>query len=500
VVGVEADLGRLRTQVALLGPSASSVAAAAATATTQASWFIDRVNGSSTASGLDDANPVDSAATIRSRWTGGIAGARPQIGDVATITITWLTEAAVQPDVSDPIAVLLDVDFSTHTTMILRLNTSTVVLSGTLASASSFARTASQGQILITDAAVSDFSPFAPGLFHDITTGAVAWLYEPKTTEPTGLVTKGKTPRTAGVQALTTDAPINAGDSYEILAFPRVYFGADSLTRQFPSAGPNGAEAKIFIYRLHDSTQGGGSFGDTWRPQTSGCAKNGSGVTILLQECLIEQGWQVAQGLVFFYNCGHASAVADSGAIGRTDVILDAGFAYQGFEADGSSVIKVAGDFLLDGNAVLEASNGGLLFIESFSRWGTTGPAINILGGRAHIQSITGGPVVTYGTVGAGNPVVGFFRDDVPGQLHIQGIGTAVAKMQWDSNVTNWAFPVASSGNSGWGFNQATGHYAGTADGVPCANTWAHLDAALNAPGFGAACIDPASGCLVHEN
>jgi hypothetical protein len=460
----------------------------------QPGWFIDRVNGSASNDG-SLMSPIDSATSIRQRWTNGLRGVRPQIGNVASITITLLNESPTQPDVLDPWSTLLDVDFSTNTVMILTSATQPVALSGVLASATVFARNSTQGQIQITDAAVADFSPFVPTLFHDKTTGAIAWAYEPRAASPIGIVSKGKAALTPGVSVFApADVGINTTDAYEFLTLPRMYLGTGSNTRQFPKSGALGAEASVFIYRLWCTSQGGGIFGDIWQPKNSGSFLNGVGVFIKLYECRMDQGWQPDAGVFGFYNCGHAQTSVIDGVAGPACVFLVAGFSYRGVQVGPGAVLNVGADFLIDGNAGIIVGHFATVFMDSFSRWGV-GRAITMDGGKLHIQGVFGGPVVTYGTVGPSNPVIFFTTDDIPSAVDI--LAPASSKMQWDSNVTNWAFPVGSSGNNGWGFNQATGRYCGASDGVPTTNTWAHLDAAINAPGFGGWCVDPQSMCVV---
>lgn len=457
-----------------VGPASASLS--------QATWYIDRVAGLSSNSGVDSAHPVDSAATIWSRWTGGVAGARPVIpASVSSITITWLKEAAAQPDVSDPVSVLLDVSFGGSTTLLFQSASQTVSYSGTLASVSAFARTASSGQILVTDTGISNYQPYVPLLIHDKTTGAVGWLYEPQVSSATGKISKGKVAETAGILSTPVDATVATGDAYEILTPPRIYMGNYSLSSNV-GLGPSGGGPLIYFYRLWATSQAGGAFGDSWTPSTSNTI--GTGPIIDLQESRFDQQVQAApSGILRISNSALTAPLATGaqGASANGVMQLLAGFSYGAFQTALSGEIEVDCDFLLDGNGQFVAQAAGNIFLGAWSRWGTTGPAVvSDFGSLVSAQNIFTSIHTEYGTVGASNPVyqVGFY-----GNVLYAGAGTAVATFGgWDSNVTN--FTLQGSGNSGWGFDQATGKYAGTADGSSAANTWANLDAAINSPGF----------------
>jgi hypothetical protein len=468
----------------------------------QPTWCIDRANVSTCASdtvndgllctcGTAGHGPMLSAAGIRSLWTGGVSGVRPLLPSM-TVTITWASQATVQPDVSDPLSVLMDVDIQ-NTTLILKGAAPAVAVSGTMATVSAFARTAAAGQIKITDSGVADFSLYSAksttngGLFHDKTTGAISWMYEPSASNATGILTPGRTAQVAGVGTRPTFLGIAAADLYEILTPVKVYFGTGSVTRQYPAGGPAGANGKILIYRLWGTSTG---FFDAWQPVITTSIYAGS--VIVAQESRIDQVIAVTYGNFLLLNCGLTSTASSNTAEGATALTLFAGFSYASvWISTYGAGIGFDGDHVSDGNQSLNPYEFGSILIGSWSRWGTGSNVPPIFGGiGGGIFRIThlfdaAGPV-TYGVVGPANEVIRFNGAQ---NLVTYTNGQAVAIFGgWDSNVVNWKFQGAATS---WAFNPATGRFAGAADGTPAANTWNLLDAAVNAPGYGGTVIDP---------
>lgn len=469
------------------------VVGAVNTALTQTTWFVDRVNGLATNSGLTGF-PVDSLATIINLWTGGIPGTRVRLPN-ATITITISVPAAVQPDIADPISAMMDLDIVGGPTILIQSGVLTVARSGTLASASAFARTSAAGQISVTDAGVADFSLYAcksttvGGLFHDITTGAVSWLYEPQTANATGKVDPGRTALTAGVQATPTPVAINTGDLYEVLTPVQVYFGAQCTVRNTQSSSsPSFSGARFVLYRLWGRSAGAG---DCWRPGTGGDVATSLGPNIEVQECRIDQRYVVDRGVVRFVNCA-MTASSINGVVGAGNLVILAGFTYGFVNAFYGGDLRVDCDFVIDGTGTISGTGAGAIFIGNMSRWAATGPAFGIEASAFHFQNVFEGQHVVYGTVGAANLVIKFTSHSNSGGVTYAGAGSAVATFQFDSNVTNFQFPV--SLNSGFGVDPATGLSVG-----PTTNTWAHLDAALGAgTGFGGAARDPTTGDVLR--
>lgn len=478
------------------------VVGTATAAINSAAWEIDPVNGSNTNSGAPG-SPLKTAAELKRRWQGDLAGARVLLPAI-TITVTAKTNA---PDFSDPWCVLLDVDQLGGGKLILQGDAPTVVINqGTLATASAFARTSASGQITITDAGVADYGPFAclqgAGLFVDTTTGGVGWLYSPATgASANGKISPCFAAQVAGTIGFNT-VPIAtaAGDRYNVLKCVSIYLGTESYYSTAPAPSAAGATAaRAAIYRLHLTRQSDFELCSLQTDETA---------VIALQECLIDPIW-VQIGGCYVINCWMNNNKGSHNTVQMRAVnqggIWQNGGAYASVLATGTNFgLQILGDYVFDvadgDNRAIRTTNGqslaagAALQLGNVSFWSSAGadPALDVAGGSTiRLTNGFGPSAILYGSLAGANDAAHVAEN---GCLEWTSSQTAVATFQ----LNNTTFKLNGSAN-GWAFDPATGLFGGAAAGAPTTVTAAHLDAAVNAPGFNHSAQDPASGARIQR-
>lgn len=389
----DARFKRLLAQIAQLFGLLGGSGGGTNSSLTQAVWWIDPILGKPNNPGTQ-ALPVDSAATIRSRWNAGIAGVRPTInptGGVVTFHIVGTLPT------SDPLAQLLDVDIANDGTMVFMGQPLAPAHTGTLASASAFARTSAAGQITITDAGVADFHPFVPNLFVDTTSGAVGFLVLPNSgASATGTISPGYSAQTAGVSAFPTPVTVSAGDAYKLQPLASAYLGSTFTVRAFPTESAI-VFPQVFFYRLHLTEV---FTGDSCTIQSAG------DVGIIFQECLLDQGQlAINDTFVQYVNCGFTDPVLSIIAANATGDAFG-GFAYKGLRAVASGFIGLDFDFVLTGtNQPHVANTYGTIEVGNTSAWiraGAGGQALACEGGTVSVGPLIQATAVFYGSVPGG--------------------------------------------------------------------------------------------------
>jgi hypothetical protein len=449
-------------------------------ATSQLVWFVDYVNGSNSNSGLTATSAVKTAAEIKRRWTGGVAGARVQL-PAATITITVLTSA---PDTTDPWSVLLDVDQAGPGQLIFQGAPLAPLHTGTISTVTSFARTSANGQITITDTTVPNWGAFPiPSLLVDTQAGTgVGWLYEPQTgSSANGIVSPLRALATAGTAADGGQIAINAGDAYQLVPLVSIYMGSGATYRTFPATGTG--QAVCSVRRLHITTS------TTFEPMQLH-PQDYAG--IFFQECQIDAGSALAD-LAILQNCWSTHFIEAFGSNISLPQFL-AGGTYNTLTVSTGYTI-VDRDFVFDTGA-----NGGLavsfgrgescfLRIGQASTWGLATAFTAVAGNSVRIAGLNAGGDVFYGKVGSGNPIFG-----VTDNAFLQGYGSG-SNLTTALNFDSSTFTINAQ-SSGFGFNTSTGAYVG-----PTTYTVAHVDASLGAgTGFGGFAIDPRTGAYVYSD
>lgn len=462
---IQAELDKLSHLVAL-ALSPQSLPPSAFAAQTQTVWWIDAVHGSPNNSGLVQAQAVDSWLTIAKRYTAGIPGLRPTFnptGGTCTIHVVGTTPT------SDPASVLLNAYYADAAQVNVVGVAQASIHTGTLTSASIFARTSAGGQIAITDATVADFHPFVPSLVLDTTSGAIGSLIEPHTgSSATGHVTVGYSAQTVGVFPIQTQENFTTGDSYELVPLATIYLGSLIAIDTFPSATST-AQPQLSLYRLAFSAEVAGD---------SVLFTSGS-MSLLVQECISSQELICTEGIFgTFANVAALGAFASFiAAAGASINLIAGGGGYAGAVSGSGATILLDQDWALygDSNRPHIALNNGTISIGQSSAWFTGGPGeVLAIEGGCVVFSPSFSTCVFYGhsfgtsfivmTYNAGQPIF-------PGEL-VYPNTAAVATFQFNGT------PTIGMVSTPFSPNLATGVYVG-----PTLATAANLDATPAAAG-----------------
>lgn len=444
-------------------------------ATSQRTWFQSYATGNNNNDGLTAATAVKTAAEIKRRWQGGVAGTRVQLPAI-TITITGLDSA---PDNTDPWSVLLDVDQLGPGQLILQCADQAPSHTGTLSSASAFARTSAAGQIIITAADAPNWNLFPmPSLFLDTTAGGVGWLYEPlSVASANGNVSPNRSAATPGT---TADAArtVSTADNYQLVPLVSIFMGSGATYRCSP-AQPAANNCVATVRRMRLIKSPAASF-DTIQIVPQNFA------AIFVQECQIDAEWEMVNFTVL-QNCWSTSFLGASTYAQQNSCFLLAGGSYAGLSI-ASGVCVISNDYVFD-----TASNGGTAFfytrgqsalirIGTCSTWGLAQACSLVTGSLLRIAGFTASDIL-YGKVGGANPIF-----NANGNAVVQArAGDATWSSAFNLDSTSFLF---NSSNSAFGFNTATGVYVG-----PTTLTNAHMDAALAAgTGFGSQAVAPNLG------
>lgn len=379
---------------------------------TQDTWWVAPATGNDANDGTTFATAVATWAEIarRQRGVSGGPGARAILnptGGVVTYHVVGVTP------LTDPISVVLDVDFAQGSSATFIGESPVVLHAGTLATASAFARTTTAGQLKITDGAVLDFKAFVPSLFVDTMSGAVAGLAAPTAfqgSSATGIISPGYSAQVPQVTfPVPTPVTVSGGDTYELLSLSGGYLGSAFEVRIFPEATAT-QFTQVTFYRMHFTEEFSGDF----------CQFNQlGGLTIVFQECIIEQGHSVAVGsdIVIYQNCGFSDPFISVQATDAT-VNLLAGFRTAGSFALGSAVVFIDCDCALFTLRPDAAATGGQFTFGNVGSWlfGGGGEALSIessslivapqFQATAIYYGQTSGPVIVV-TLGTGGGTVG---------------------------------------------------------------------------------------------
>lgn len=456
-------------------------------------WWVDYANGDNKNDGLTQTTALKDTGEIRRRWTGGIAGVRPQL----------------------PTALLV-IEAPT-----------TVKRSGTInAVPNAFARTPT-GQQTVTDAGVADWTSDVDHMIHDTATNAIAYVSaggSPATLTHSHLAVDTTSLASLNLFGGLTAAAIGT-DAYEILdPLLSVYLGSDSFTRCVPSFQSTTIPVpKITVHIVSPSTALADPFSDPILPHLADIdllGQNGQaavvfqrlkaapqnfatdlayvngdgqfhffpiGSNIVFAECdLGSQAMRAGEG-VNFLNCRLPFLHGDDlqtpssnvlGGYGRVGVLL-------------GSRWTMDQDVYVLGRALLQAaSSGNGILIGNVGRYLAAGDPATIAiqtttvdGGRGstwNLSAVFDGVGVFYGTThGADIAQVG-------GVSRLYATGAAAATFVFDGGA-GATFQLGASNLNGYGFNTGTGAYVG-----PTTITVQHLDAALAVgAGFGGVAIDP---------
>jgi hypothetical protein len=447
--------------------------------TTVTQWWIDPVAGSDTNSGTSSSSPLATAAALATLWKGSVGGGRPILRPATGTTITINIVNSLHP--SDPIAPLLDVDLAEGTFLQFFGGAQAANLTGQIATANAWARTAANGQVKLTSAGV-DWSTHigAARLIQatGVSPAAVAWLYGGTAT---GLFTPGYSQQTAGVfSPAPTQTAFAAPQNFALVPLVTASIGDGFTTRTFPDpqqSDPATGGAVIF-YRM--------SLTNTDKNAT--VVFNCPGVEYILQEAEIDVvAVQVIAGLVttsngFFHNC--AVSVLGSGEVIGLDGGGVGGGTLASLTASQGGKVIVDLDFAVSSATAVTASEAAQITVGNAGFWVGAGgnAAYNAqTGGVVGVgKDITNANAVAYGSDG------GQVVDCQGGGTLYYGQATSVACFAF----TDAAFKMGGSTTAGFGFNAGTGALTG-----PTTFTFAHVDAALAAgTGFGGTALNVATG------
>jgi hypothetical protein len=451
--------------------------------TAQIAWFVNPLTGSDTNDGASPATALATVSQIGVRWRGVSGGGRPRLFPATGNTITINILAPL--NVVDTLSNVLDVDLEAGMQLNIFGAPTTVAHTGTLATASAFARTSAGGQIAITDGTVADYGPLVgtASLFTDTTTGAVAWLYSPVVgSSATGIVSKGKAAQVAGTPSFPADVAIAGGNAYTLQDVMVASLGEGFVTRSFPLDGASGG-ASVFFHRLH--------FIEAEPSNNGSVLFQSPTVTYTAQECEIDHSVLVYLGGVALVNCFTFEGGQLAAEGGQASLELYAGV-YQGLTSGqvlarlGAFVI-VDGDFALASGAPFGTVGGAFMLMGAWSRWNNGGTnALDVSGGTIVQGLQIAGISIGYGTATTDFAKIESSLSNAGAILFGTG-STAVAQFQFGATV---AFTNGVAGASGFTFDDTAGTFTG-----PTTNTLAHLDAVAGAgTGFGGVAIDPSSG------
>ena len=461
---------------------------------TQTTWFVNYATGNNANTGLTSGAALASVGEIRRRWNGGVLGVRPQL---PSLTYTITVAGAPANPYADPLQVLWDLDVCLGTTIDIEF-TPTVLHTGTIASVPNpFSQTAT-GQQTITDAAISNWTPYINMLLVDTTTGAACWITGALTAPARGVLSSAYEAVTVSslVNAINNDltpSSVNATDSYQILQLPNVYFGGQSLFRLAPggqdSAG--NSQANCLVRRAAGVANGPSDMlqveGNASFPATVQ-----TGATVSFVDCQFNQQRKLDMGGAYWINCAGLAQFPGQDNFTSIDFSAAVLSGYNTTSVTLGNGIFISNDFfVLNGGDIVfnDGQNaGGAVFITNIGRFLNGAPANNIFAvdQRGATFEITG---VIYGQTG-GDPIAILHNG---GALTVQGTAAATFITDGGSAAT-----FQMGGNSGLGFY----FDEPTATWLPAggkAITVANLDAARPG-GFGSTAIDPKSDCriLVH--
>lgn len=447
--------------------------------TTVIAWWIDFLTG-------DDNNPgtallpLKTIGALATLWRGTAGGGRPVLDPATGTTVTVHLESDF-PD-SDPLSQILDVDITDGNALII-VGAATVNHTGILATANTWARTVANGQVRITDGAVADFGAFigVSTLVHDVTTGAIAWLYGPDTgSSATGTCTPGYSAQTAGSFPSIVQTNFVVANAYTLASLPTVAVGQGFVTRSFPQEGNNGAQ--VFVYRLHLGNPPSNPQA-VFQSPTCGYA---------LQECQYDLQLEPALGAVVLANCfGYHTSVLPQ-ASGSVELLAG------GLQGQSGGLVRAAlgglaiidQDFAMQSDTPYSVGIDSSMIIGDAGFWtnGAATRALECSGGILLHNPLFGAEGVFYGT--DGGTVCTLPRGNGAGAVVLDSGVTAVNQFACShSNFT------CGGQTSTYGFDQAAGTFTG-----PTTCTFAHLDAALAAgTGFGGSAVDPQTGCTMSK-
>ena len=364
--------------------------------------------------------PLASAAELRRRWNGGIAGVRPQMPGL-TYAITVNGSVAAGHEFEDPLDVLWDLDAGLGLLMTISL-TPTVKRAGTiLAVPNPFSRTAT-GEQTVTDAGVADWTSDVDHLLA-ITNSpkkSVCWVSRALAGPARGVLTsvydsaESSPPFSSilnGGLAADTVAP---ADTYDILNLATCYFGNSSQFRMKGGKDTGTAgQAAVIVLNAHGLAQSGHDLlhveGDAIFPFL-----NLDGACVSFVNCRIDQTRDVQQGGVYWLNCFYSNGAHEADQLAGPQ---ETGAQLSGYGRRGVLLTDnwaVDQDyFSLDGFTIFSGDFGG----------GAFGPSIGQVGYFAHghvstqilgleqgawmniLSFFSAAPVVYGDTGGAGNLV-----------------------------------------------------------------------------------------------
>lgn len=451
---------------------------------TQATWWVDPVNGKPTNTGLTQAAAVDSFATIAARTLGqnAVPVFNPTGGTV-TIHVVSTTPQ------TDPLSVLLNCQLVNGATMIVEGVAQAPTHSGTIATASAFARTNAGGRIGITDGTVANFQPLVGALFVDATAGSVGFLAAPRTgSSATGTVSVPYSAQTPGVFPSPTIGTPTAGDSYQLLPLVGVYMGTELKPQSFPTAIANAST--VYLYRISPY---GAFAGDVFQVLADDF------VSVAFQECLFANvSPQVTgQGFALFINCGLAQTTGNSltVAAGGSCEVFGGGYCYNGYLCAIAANVTVDQDFAHygdQGTGNRPTTSFGNLTVGDASAWMTSGPGevLAIEGGAAVFTRIFRAGNVFYGN-STGNFIIQTFNEGspiLPSTIRIDNRQSATNTFAFNGTPT---FGMLSTPFT---VNLATGAFIG-----PTTPTVTTLDAVAGAgTGLAGLAWDLKTGCRIN--
>lgn len=488
------DESQARTWIAPLFTLNAIAGGSAVLPTQEVAWYINASTGSDTNNGTTPSTPLKTVAALANLWRGVSGGGRPVLTPATGSTVTVTLQSDIPA--TDPLAPILDVDLSSTganpVSLIIKGSAKTAAHSGTMATASAFARTSAGGQPKITDAGVADFAPFVgvASLLVDSTSGAVGWLYGPDSgASATGTLSVGYNAQTPGLAPSQAQTNYVGADAYTLADVTHASLGQGFVTRSFPQLSSNvsGQNASVFFYRLH-----------LVQPSNNDVVNLASDTVIYcFQECQNDHQIIADEGTILFANC---FSFHNLGLVSRGSAIIEyvAGGVLSG-EVNGT-ITAIAGgtiladqDFAVTSQASYQAADDGVLELGRIGFWVQAGgnAALECWGAVVRFTPIEEASTVFYGTDG-GTPIETIAS--ISGSASIiyfnDGSGTPAGNQFKFTNSTFQTGDLTSS----FGFDASAGTFEG-----PTTNTFAHLDAALAAgTGFGGQSIDPSTGSYIR--
>lgn len=464
----------------------------------QREWFVNYDDGDDANDGKTEETALADVAEIRRRWSGGIAGVRPQLPAIA---VTVDVSGSPSSPFSDPHSVLADIDAQPGFSMVVNA-TPTVKRAGVVATVpNAFARTPT-GEQTITDAGVADWTSDIDHPLHDTTTGAWTWVLMgtgTATINASRAASTGAAAETATVlQSGLSAAAVAAANAYEILTLPPAYFGTGSVFRMTPG---NGATTRLATIEFRRFDYGAVNSKDGLRVESQAqfVALNSIGAIVQFAECVCRPQVTSIGGMLWtncaFLNTGNVlgATFEDEHAEGavlcgyaRCSVTVGPGITCdQDFQIHGAFAFNTEFDIITVGTSFF--GNVGR-FLDGAAD--TTG--IFVFGSLLFLH-VYDAQAIFYGTSGA-QPIAQVGPNLGIGGTLVVDDASATTTFQFNGG-TAAAFQMAEQGN-GFGFNTATGLNVG-----PTALTVARLDAALAAgSGFGSLALWPPNGSVIRVN